>query len=353
MGTSASASTATVSIANTKQSSNLSPLSESSELSMDTNDKIDNNIKSKSSLWHLLEFDMETLEHSRWWRAGAAGSIAGLTEHTLLYPIDTVKTRMQAVLISNLGTQYKSFVDCFSQIVKHERPWALFRGWPAVVVAAAPSHGMYFAAYEISKHNLGAEEGLHPFKIAIAGAFAAMAHDAIVTPFDVIKQRMQLKQCPYSNVCSCAFETLKHEGYTSFFRSYPTTVLLNIPTFSTNFVVYETSKVFIQDTILESEENWLHHLFAGGIAGGIAGLVSNPLDVIKTSIQTDTSYGYKSIGKTISKIMHNNPDKPYRIFLSGATARATYMIPSAAITWTVYEAIKDYLGFPIHDIPMM
>lgn len=212
---------------------------------------------------------------------------------------------------------------------------------------------MYFAAYEISKFNLGAEEGLHPFKIAISGAFAAMAHDAIVTPFDVIKQRMQLKHCPYSNICSCAFETLKHEGYTSFFRSYPTTVLLNIPTFSTNFVVYEASKVCIKGTLLESEENWLHHLFAGGIAGGIAGLVSNPLDVIKTSIQTDTSGGYKSIGKTIKKIMHNNPQQPYRVFLSGATARATYMIPSAAITWTVYEAMKDYLGFRIDDIPMM
>ena len=98
---------------------------------------------------------------------------------------------------------------------------------------------MYFGAYEVSKFKLNAVEGMHPFKIAIAGAFAAMAHDAIVTPFDVIKQRMQLKNCPYNNICSCAMQTLKYEGYTSFFRSYPTTVLLNIPTFSTNFVVYE------------------------------------------------------------------------------------------------------------------
>ena len=209
---------------------------------------------------------------------------------------------------------------------------------------------MYFGAYEYSKFKLDAQEGLHPVKIAISGAFAAMAHDAIVTPFDVIKQRMQLKNCPYSNICSCAFETLKYEGYTSFFRSYPTTVLLNIPTFSTTFVTYEASKIAIKDTILESEENWLHHLVAGGIAGGFAGLVSNPLDVIKTSIQTDTSGGYKSIGRTFKKIRYLNPDKPIRIFFSGSSARAAYMIPSAAITWTVYEALKKYLGFPIHDI---
>ena len=212
---------------------------------------------------------------------------------------------------------------------------------------------MYFAAYEYSKYSLGAQEGIHPFKIAISGAFAAMAHDAIVTPFDVIKQRMQLKNCPYSNICSCAFETLKNEGKLSFFRSYPTTVLLNIPTFSTNFVVYETSKIALADTILASEENWMHHLLAGGIAGGIAGFISNPLDVIKTSIQTDTCVGYKGIGKTIAQIKVQNAQSGYRIFWSGASARATYMIPSAAITWTVYEAMKNYLGFPIHDIPMI
>merc|ERR1712130_695794 len=189
-----------------------------------------------------------------------------------------------------------------------------FRGWPAVVVAAVPSHGVYFGAYEFSKYKLGVQHDakIHPFKIAISGAFAAMAHDAIVTPFDVVKQRMQLKNCKYANICSCAIDTLKYEGYTSFFRSYPTTVLLNIPTFSTNFVVYESSKILLKGTILESEENWLHHLIAGGIAGGVAGLISNPLDVIKPSIQTDTSFGYKSIGNTIRKIMYNNPTKPYR-----------------------------------------
>ena len=116
MGTSASASTVT--IANTKQSP-LIPHSESTISMNENNNKLNNNQQSdpdRSALWRLLEFDMQSLEHSRWWRAGAAGSIAGLTEHTLLYPIDTVKTRMQAVLISNIRTQYKSFLDCFTQV---------------------------------------------------------------------------------------------------------------------------------------------------------------------------------------------------------------------------------------------
>eukprot|EP01084_Bolivina_argentea_P158613 276272_1 len=335
----------------TTTSASPAPTASIPNTSASTTPSMDNN-KGKPRSWNLLRLDVESLEDSRWWRAGIAGSIAGLCEHTLLYPIDTVKTRMQAVLITS-PTTTKSFLNTFTQILKHEKPTVLFRGWPAVVVAAVPSHGVYFGTYEVTKHKLGVKkEGIHPLKIGLAGACAALAHDAIVTPFDVIKQRMQLRDCKYANICSCAVDTLRNEGYTSFFRSYPTTVLLNIPTFSTNFVVYESSKIALKDTILESEETWFHHLIAGGIAGGIAGLVSNPLDVIKTAIQTDTSYGYKSIGNTVRKIVKQNPNKPFKVFFSGATARAMYMIPSAAITWTVYEAMKTYLKFPIDDVPM-
>merc|ERR1719350_2567655 len=123
---------------------------------------------------------MESLESSRLWRAAVAGSMAGLIEHTLLYPVDTVKTRMQAGSIRTTEFKYRSSIHCLTQILRNESAMTLFRGWPAVVVAAAPSHGMYFGAYELSKHKLGAEEGHHPFKIAISGAIAAMAHDAIV-----------------------------------------------------------------------------------------------------------------------------------------------------------------------------
>lgn len=293
---------------------------------------------------------MDSLENSRLWRAGLAGSMAGLVEHTLLYPIDTVKTRMQAVLISQ-PQHTTSFLNTFASIIRHERARTLFRGWTAVVMAAVPSHAMYFGAYEYSKHRLCAEEGLHPLKIALSGAFAAMAHDAIVTPFDVIKQRMQLQNCQYASIISCARCVSRREGYTSFFRSYPTTVLLNIPTFSTNFVVYESAKVALKGSRLGDEECWQHHLVAGGLAGGVAGLVSNPVDVIKTAIQTDQEKGYKSIRGTVAKLMSGR--EGYRVFMSGASARAAYMVPSAAITWTVYEAMKTYLKFPIHDIPMV
>ena len=106
MGTTASASTA---VSVTENANNLPQLT----VSMD---KPQDHDKESMHSWSIFEFDMEKMEKSRWWRAGAAGSIAGLCEHTLLYPIDTIKTRMQAVLISDTQIQYKSFIDCFTQV---------------------------------------------------------------------------------------------------------------------------------------------------------------------------------------------------------------------------------------------
>src|SRR5690242_2143262 len=97
-----------------------------------------------------------------------------------------------------------------------------------------------------------------------------IAHDLIVTPFDVIKQRMQLRNCPYPNICKCAIETFRKEGYWSFVRSYPATVLLNIPVFSANFLTYEITKLFLLNSHYNYHENILDHLIAGGTAGAVA-----------------------------------------------------------------------------------
>ena len=59
--------------------------------------------------------------------------------------------------------------------------------------AAIPSHALYFAVYELSKQTFkGSGHGNKIFGDMLAGACATIAHDAVVTPLDVVKQRMQL-----------------------------------------------------------------------------------------------------------------------------------------------------------------
>lgn len=330
-----------------KYSSNTVTMTESQLTSEENTDK--------SKL--VFNISSGNLEDTRWLRACVAGSIAGLTEHFCLYPIDTIKTRLQSVLHNSRSKiSYRGFNHALTTIVQTEGIVTLFRGLPAVLSAAIPSHAAYFGAYEYTKFKIGYYDAsntlkYNPFLLSLSGICATMAHDLIVTPFDVVKQRMQLKGCPYPNVCKCAIDTFSKEGYLSFFRSYPATVLLNIPVFCTNFVTYEFSKIFLKDSFLSNEESWQHHLLAGGFAGACAGLISNPLDIIKTTIQVNKDKsGYIGIRDTVKQLYNHDKNLGFRIFMSGSTARILYFIPSAAITWTTYEAVKRFLSFPVDDL---
>lgn len=165
-----------------------------------------------------------------------------------------------------------------------------------------------------------------------------MAHDAIGTPMDVVKQRLQLySNSKYHGIMHCVRTIAKENGLRAFFASYPTTVLMNVPFNSVHFATYEGLKHFLSD---EHGGGVLQHITAGAGAGALAGFVSNPLDVVKTRIQTqgvDGSPRYDSTMHVVRHIWHHEGPKA---FLKGTGARVFYFMPSAAICWTTYEGIK-------------
>lgn len=68
---------------------------------------------------------------------------------------------------------------------------------------------------------------LHADASAVAGALASLAHDAVMTPLDVVKQRMQLGLYPRPFVAFCSI--LRNEGVRALYSSYFTTILMNMP----------------------------------------------------------------------------------------------------------------------------
>ena len=75
--------------------------------------------------------------------------------------------------------------------------------------------------YENSKILLGIDDqsGHHPVRAAICGASAALSHDMIMTPFDTVKQRMQLGY--YSSLWNCFKTIIKKEGVGALYISLP------------------------------------------------------------------------------------------------------------------------------------
>ena len=62
-------------------------------------------------------------------------------------------------------------------------------------------------------------------------------------------------------------------------------LVMNVPFTAVHFSAYETAKRLIDPS--GSDEQLATQLIAGGSAGGLSAAVTNPLDVVKTRLQTD------------------------------------------------------------------
>merc|ERR1719354_743528 len=90
----------------------------------------------------------------------------------------------------------------------------VFRGMSAMVVGAGPAHAMYFACYESVKKILTMRLNGNAHKNSdlangAAGACATLFHDAVMTPAEVIKQRMQMYGSTYPNCRACAVDIFR------------------------------------------------------------------------------------------------------------------------------------------------
>jgi solute carrier family 25 iron transporter 28/37 len=119
-------------------------------------------------------------------------------------------------------------------------------------------------------------------KTATIGASATIAHDFFIAPSDMIKQRLQLK--PELSAIECVKTIVRDEGFLALYRSYPVTVLMNIPFMTTVVCVNENMRTWVRPWDRAYPILW--YFLCAGAAGATAAVVTNPLDVIKTRLQT-------------------------------------------------------------------
>ncbi|AAS51486.1 ACR260Wp [Eremothecium gossypii ATCC 10895] len=279
----------------------------------------------------------------------AAGAFAGIMEHSIMFPIDAIKTRMQAVSTTGSSAATRLPSNMLAQIAKistTEGSLALWKGVQSVVLGAGPAHAVYFATYEMCKSRLIDPEDRQthqPLKTALSGTLATVAADALMNPFDTIKQRLQLH--PSDSMTKCAVRMYQREGIAAFFYSYPTTIAMNIPFAALNFVIYESStKIFNPSN---NYNPWIHCL-CGGISGATCAAITTPLDCVKTvlqirgadSVQSQLFKEADTFRKAASAI---HKTYGWSGFFRGLKPRIISNMPATAISWTSYEFAKHLL----------
>jgi solute carrier family 25 iron transporter 28/37 len=153
---------------------------------------------------------------------------------------------------------------------------------------------------------------------------------------------MQIAKIPYKSIVHCAKDVFKTEGIRAYYLSFPTTLLMNIPYFSVQFMTYESMKRFL------SKKDYNQHtvaLVAGSIAGMAGAACSNPFDVIKTHLQTKTSQ-YTGLAHATREIYLQSGVKG---FFAGITARMAFFGLSSGALWLSYEWMKRILFHAHHE----
>mmetsp|Transcript_18903 Transcript_18903/g.18907 ORF Transcript_18903/g.18907 Transcript_18903/m.18907 type:complete len:241 (+) Transcript_18903:177-899(+) len=239
--------------------------------------------------------------------------------------------------------------------MKNEGFIKMWRGVSTVILGCVPAHAAYFSIYEYSKRHFQIESNkdFYFFSTAITGILATSSHDIIITPMDVIKQRIQL------NRVKGPIGMLKHvvgnEGIISLYRSLPITLIMNMPQAVLFMTFYENFKSQLYP---DGNVSMYGFFTCAGVSAALAAGLTTPLDVIKTRLQTQRetcpSCGTKFMQSqgNLSKPRYGNIQNAISLiyledglrgFLRGMVPRMMFFLPGAAVSWSVYEHVKSLL----------
>jgi len=296
------------------------------------------------------------------WQHMIAGSIAGMAEHAVMFPVDSIKTHVQASNAERTaaGNTRVGSVQVAKDLVRLRGPLFLWRGVTVTLGAVVPAHALMFTAYEgvldYGETNSTQNPDASGFRVAAvgfaAGGISTLFHDSIMVPAETIKQRMQLG---YYRDTLHATRRMVATGGGSLYRSLPTTLVTNVPYASLMMMSNESLRRLLNPTGTFSLSTFL---ISGAISGALAAAVTTPLDVVKTRLQTQGM----SRAKTSTGELHGAPKK-FKVLYKGFSdaAKAIFQTegvhgffrgmgprmlqtgPSCALSWCAYEISKRAL----------
>lgn len=254
-----------------------------------------------------------------------SGAAAGMAVDLTLYPLDTIKTRLQAS--SNARFSLKTLQG-------------IYDGVGPAIAASAPACAAFFGAYDSLKRYLTRRVGdqYGPLVNMAAAAGGDLTQSVVRVPFEVVKQRLQAGvdktwQEAVSNI-------LAARGPRGFFAGWSALALRDLPFDIIEFPLYEALKDAWARKKGAKLETWESSL-CGSLAGGIAAGLTTPLDVVKTRLMTQRTGGsvlkYTGLMDCLVKVSR---EEGMGALYKGLVPRVVNIALGGAIFFGAYEAVK-------------
>ncbi|CAF9905354.1 MAG: Mitochondrial succinate-fumarate transporter [Gomphillus americanus] len=287
-----------------------------------------------------------------------AGGGAGAMEALVCHPLDTIKVRMQLSRRARApGAKRRGFITTGRDIVKRESFLALYKGLGAVLTGIIPKMAIRFTSYEWYKQLLADKQtgAVSTQATFLAGLSAGVTEAvAVVTPMEVVKIRMQgqyhslsdpLDVPKYRSAPHALYTVVKEEGIGALYRGVSLTALRQGTNQAVNFTAYTQLKSMLQQRqpqFTNSELPSYQTMLIGLVSGAMGPLSNAPIDTIKTRLQkTPAEPGTTAISRIVSITKDMFKHEGFPALYKGITPRIMRVAPGQAVTFTVYEFLKE------------
>ncbi|GLI64006.1 hypothetical protein VaNZ11_007160 [Volvox africanus] len=194
-------------------------------------------------------------DHVRVRERMASGGIAGAIAQGLLYPLDTIRTRLA---VSPPGT-YAGILHAAYRIRRDEGVFAFYRGIVPSMIGILPFAGVDIALFEVFKDHLYERYDGPPPHIAIvaAGMLSSSIAQVVSYPLALVRTRLQaqashqrgadgslvLGQLKYQGMMDVFRKTLQHEGVRGLYKGLVPNLLKLAPAAGIGWFVFEETKL--------------------------------------------------------------------------------------------------------------
>ncbi|KAI8896764.1 solute carrier family 25 member 40-like protein [Globomyces pollinis-pini] len=191
---------------------------------------------------------------------------------------------------------------------------------------------------------------MHYDKNQIIPASVGAALTAItMTPFDVIKSRMQF-QYAYTKqpgTLSGMVSIVKKEGLPSLWRGLTPTLVLSIPATVLYYTGYENLRDVLKTELVSPT---YAALFSGAIARSIAVVFISPMEMIRTRVQV----GKAPLRMILKDVKYMMREQGISSLWRGLTPTLLRDAPFSAFYWVSFETMKEkmFLSYPNRSYQM-
>ncbi|KAM7201250.1 Mitochondrial carrier domain containing protein [Naviculisporaceae sp. PSN 640] len=276
-----------------------------------------------------------------------AGALAGTTVDLSLFPLDTLKTRLQSSAGFFASGGFRG----------------IYRGVGSAVVGSAPGAAFFFCTYESSKSFFQSTSLLQQqsngknsevLSHMISASLGEIAACAVRVPTEVVKQRAQAGQHGGSSLSSLT-AILSQRGsiglfgvWRELYRGWGITVMREVPFTVLQFPLWEALKAWGRERKVrtgrgmfgdvyhqpKNEVSAAESALYGSLSGAVAAGITTPLDVLKTRVMLSAQ---RESMFTIVKTILKDHGGSLRPFFAGIGPRVMWISAGGAIFLGSYQ----------------